>query len=102
MVQAQVPSLGGTQSSSCPGAWTLLAPGLPFLLQPAKLQLSCNQFLSVAQPKIQDDCTGDTGLRLRHPGEMGLRVPQACLCPLMLAKGSVWLAGFRSCPMAPW
>lgn len=30
--------------SPCPGAWTLLASGLPFLPQPAKLQLSLRPF----------------------------------------------------------
>lgn len=40
---------------------------------------------------MEADGTGDMGLR--HPGEPGLQVPPACLCPLVFAKSSVCVLG---------
>lgn len=40
---------------------------------------------------MEADGIGDVGLR--HSGDVGLQVPQACLCPLVFAKSSVCVVG---------
>lgn len=39
------------------------------------------------------EADGSRDVGLRHPGEVGLQLPQACLCPLVFAKCSVCVVG---------